>query len=62
MNRAYYANSICDFCIEDGNNIYGKISTSYDLNKLTIQQANAWQSQIKILKQAILNFTGKIYF
>ncbi|MDW8849839.1 DUF2075 domain-containing protein [Flavobacterium sp. MMLR14_040] len=62
MNRAYYANSICDFCIEDGDNIYGKISGGYDLNKLTIQQANAWKSQIRILKQTILNFNGRVYF
>jgi hypothetical protein len=62
MNRAYYANSICDFCIEDGDSIYGKISGEYDLNKLTIQQANAWKSQIKILKQTILNFNGRVYF
>jgi len=62
MNRAYYANSICDFCIEDGDSIYGKISSKYDLNKLTIQQSNAWKSQIKILKQTILNFNGRVYF
>ncbi|QDW19822.1 DUF2075 domain-containing protein [Flavobacterium sp. KBS0721] len=62
MNRAYYSSSICDFCIEDGDSIYGKISGEYDLNKLTIQQANAWKSQIKILKQTILNFNGKVYF
>jgi len=62
MNRAYYSSSICDFCIEDGDSIYGKISGEYDLNKLTIQQSNAWKSQIKILKQTILNFNGKVYF
>src|SRR3954470_11654004 len=62
MNRAYYSNSICDFCIEDGDSIYGKISGKYDLNKLTIQQSNAWKSQIKILKQTILNFNGRVYF
>lgn len=62
MNRAYYANSIYDFCIEDGKNIYGTISGEYDLNKLTIQQSNAWKSQIKILKKAILNFSGRVYF
>lgn len=62
MNRAYYANSICDFCIEDEDNIYGKISGRYDLNKLTIQQSNAWKSQIEILKQTISNFNGRIYF
>lgn len=62
MNRAYYSNSISDFCIEDKDSIYGKISGEYDLNKLTIQQSNAWKSQIKILKQTILNFEGKVYF
>lgn len=62
MNRAYYTNSICDFCIEDGDSIYGKISAGYDLNKLTIQQSNTWQSQIKILKQTILDFNGRVYF
>lgn len=62
MNRAYYSNSIFDFCIENEDSIYGKISNRYDLNKLTIQQSNAWQSQIKILKQTILNFNGKVYF
>lgn len=62
MNRAYYSNFICDFCIEDRDSIYGKISGGYDLNKLTIQQSNAWQSQISILKQTILNFNGKVYF
>lgn len=62
MNRAYYANSIYDFCIEDGKNIYGTISGEYDLNKLTIQQSNAWKSQIKILKKTILNFSGRVYF
>lgn len=62
MNRAYYASSIYDFCIEDVDSIYGKISGEYDLNKLTIQQSNAWKIQIKILKQTILNFNGKVYF
>jgi hypothetical protein len=62
MNRAYYSNSITSFIIEDDTKIYGKISSNYDLNKLTIQQSNAWKSQIKILKNSILNFQGKVYF
>lgn len=62
MNRAYYSNSISDFLIENDDSIYGKISSNYDLNKLTIQQSNAWQSQIKILKQTISNFKGRVYF
>lgn len=62
MNRAYYSDSIYNFYIEDKNSIYGKISGKYDLNKLAIQQSNAWKNQIKILKQTISNFNGKIYF
>lgn len=62
MNRSYYSNSINDFIAENHDSIYGKISGNYDLNKLTIQQSNAWQSQIKILKQTILNFNGRVYF
>lgn len=62
MNRSYYSNSIEEFIKEDVNSIYGKISGNYDLNKLTIQQSNAWKKQIEILKQSISSFNGKIYF
>lgn len=62
MNRSYYSNSIEEFIKEDINSIYGKISGNYDLNKLTIQQSNAWKKQIEILKQSISSFNGKIYF
>ena len=62
MNRSYYSNSIEEFIKEDVNSIYGKISGNYDLNKLTIQQSNAWKKQIEILKQSIYSFSGKIYF
>ncbi|WP_230328235.1 MULTISPECIES: DNA/RNA helicase domain-containing protein [unclassified Flavobacterium] len=62
MNRAYYSNFINDFIVENNDSIYGKISGNYDLNKLTIQQSNAWKTQIEILKQTILNFKGRVYF
>lgn len=62
MNKAYYSNFINDFISEDSQTIYGKISGQYDLNKLNIQQFNAWKSQIKILKETISAFSGKIYF
>ena len=48
MNRAYYSNFIDKFLVEDSDSIYGKISGNYDLNKLNIQQSNAWKSQIQI--------------
>lgn len=62
MSRAFYNASIDEFVNEDNNSIYGKISGNYDLSKLTIQQSNAWKSQIKILKSNISSFSGEIYF
>ncbi|WP_395048108.1 DUF2075 domain-containing protein [Flavobacterium sp.] len=62
MNRAYYSNFINEFVNENEETIYGKISGNYDLNKLSIQQANAWKSQIHILRNVLSSFTGKIYF
>ncbi|QBZ98573.1 DUF2075 domain-containing protein [Flavobacterium sangjuense] len=62
MNRAYYSSSVVDFLNENNDSIYGKISGNYDLNKLTIQQSNAWKKQIEILKQSLLFFNGRIYF
>ncbi|MDI1305565.1 MAG: hypothetical protein PSX42_12095, partial [bacterium] len=62
MNRAYYSNFINEFIDEDSQTIYGKISGNYDLNKLNIQQSNAWKSQIEILKETTSVFSGKIYF
>ena len=62
MNRAYYSSSISDFLIENSDAIYGKISGNYDLNKLTIQQANAWKKQIEILKLSLPFLNGRAYF
>lgn len=62
MNRAYYSSLIKNFIDENPDSIYGKISGNYDLNKLTIQQSNAWKKQIDILKNTISKFNGKVYF
>lgn len=62
MNRAYYSAFINDFIIENNDGVFGKISGNYELNKLTIQQSNAWKGEIRILKQAISSFDGRIYF
>lgn len=62
MNRAYYSNFIKDFITENSDAVHGKISGQYDLNKLTIQQSNAWKRQVVILKESIAVFNGKIYF
>jgi len=62
MNRAFYSNQIDLFIKENDNSIFGLISGNYDLNKLTIQQSNAWKEQVKILKRTLIDFKGKIYF
>jgi len=62
MNKAYYAASISDFISENSDNIYGIISGNFDLNNQAIQQSNAWKSQIKILKEALKDYEGKVYF
>ncbi len=62
MNRAYYSSSIADFLIENSDAVYGKISGNYDLNKLTIQQANSWKKQIEILKETLSSLKGRVYF
>ena len=62
MNRAYYSSQIADFLIENSDTVYGKISGNYDLNKLTIQQANAWKKQIEILKLSLSTLNGRVYF
>lgn len=62
MNKAYYASSVADFIREDIDSIYGKISGQYDLNNLAIQQSNAWKDQIRLLKNNLSGFEGKIYF
>lgn len=62
MNRAYYSNFIGAFINENSQTIYGEISGQYDLNKLNIQQSNAWKCQIEILKETLSIFNGKIYF
>lgn len=62
MNRAYYTSDITDFLVENSNTVYGKISGNYDLNKLNIQQSNAWKKQIEILKRSLQSFDGRIYF
>lgn len=62
MNRSYYSNFIDEFVSENPEKVYGIISGNYDLNKLSIQQSNAWKVQIQILKNQISKLQGKIFF
>ncbi|MFK7756005.1 MAG: DUF2075 domain-containing protein [Flavobacteriales bacterium] len=61
MKRAYYSNSIKEFLLEPESSIFGKLTAS-DSHNTEIQQRNAWQKQIQILKNQLAEFKGRIYF
>ncbi len=61
-NRAYYAASIQDFLLTSSDEIVGKI-TSQHAQDLVHLQANAWVSQIEILKRTLQKLqTGYVFF
>jgi len=62
INRSYYNNSISNFIIEDRNSILGKLILNHSNRSLEDLQKNAWVSQIKILKEQLIDFQGQIYF
>ncbi|GAA5497323.1 hypothetical protein Rhal01_03516 [Rubritalea halochordaticola] len=55
MNRYYYSSEVRDFLKESSNSILGRI-TDQNQFELTIQQKNAWNHQIEVLKQSLNNF------
>jgi len=61
LNRYYYKDSIAPFRAEDAASILGKIVTEnqFDLNA---EQRDAWISQTEILKKALQDQEGTIYF
>jgi len=61
MNRHYYSASIQSFLITKDDEIFGVLSKNSEFaDELT--QKFAWGQQIKILKDALINVDGKIYF
>lgn len=62
MKRSYYKNSISEFITDDNNTILGKLSLNHSNRQLEDLQKNAWVKQIKILKDQLYNFEGRIYF
>jgi hypothetical protein len=61
MNRAYYSSSIEIFCVLEPDQILGQMTRehSFDLNGL---QRDAWIEQTKLLKNALVGLSGRIYF
>lgn len=62
MKRAYYSCPLKDFIKESENSILGKLTFSHTNRSLTDLQRNAWIKQIRILKEKLIGYDGKIYF
>ncbi len=63
MARYYYSASVPKFLADSDNDILGSLSGSFGNQNLTIQSRNAWQGQIRVLKEALRSAVeGFIYF
>jgi hypothetical protein len=61
MKRSFYSDSITSFLHTSKEQILGGLSISNEFS-LEITQKESWIQQIKILKEALKNFEGKIFF
>ena len=61
MNRAYYSDSISNFCAKSSSEILGELArhTDFDLEQ---SQRDAWLEEIRILHSALRLFEGSVYF
>jgi len=61
MTRAYYSDSIANFCTSNPEEILGKLSKA---NQFPLEQSqrDAWLEEINILKKDIGSYKGSIYF
>lgn len=61
MLNYYYQSSISDFLNRSTNEIIGEITLSNQFDTASTQN-HSWESQISILKKAIKDFNGEIFF
>lgn len=61
MNRAFYSDSIINFINASAEEIIGNIALGSEFSDEKLQK-DAWLEEIKILKEVLLNYSGKIYF
>ena len=61
MERYFYSEYVKQFLATPENSIIGLLSraSGYDI---TLEQQIAWDEQIKVLKEELKEFTGKVYF
>lgn len=60
--RHYYSATIKDFLHQSNNEILGVLHANCTSADVTIQQNNAWESEIQILKNQLYGFDGRIIF
>lgn len=61
--RKYYSKSISEFLTQSNNEIAGIINGNTENAEITVQQENAWQDEITILKNQLSKFkSGQIIF
>jgi hypothetical protein len=61
MSRAYYSAPVDEFLNENSQNIFGALANRYEF-ELEDPQKVAWKEEIKLLKQALINISGYIFF
>ncbi|MEO9146286.1 MAG: DUF2075 domain-containing protein [Ginsengibacter sp.] len=61
MNSYFYSNTIADFLTSSTNEIFGAITRNSDFPDEPTQKG-AWTQEIKILKEILENYQGRIFF
>ncbi len=61
MQRSFYSDTIIEFCKSSSDEILGSIATKNDFS-LELTQKEAWLQEIKILREVLNNYQGKIFF
>jgi hypothetical protein len=61
MKRSFYSSAISHFLLSPSENILGELA---DNNEFSLEQTQrlAWNTQIKILKEVLHNYEGKVFF
>ena len=61
MKRAYYSDSIDQFCRSKSDEIIGKLAIGNEFS-LEQSQRDAWREEIDILQKILVPYQGSIYF
>jgi len=57
---AYYSAQVCNFLNEDPDQILGKLAAA-NAHDLELEQRQAWQEEIRVLKSSLQHFDGTIF-